>query len=87
MTPSPTRQLWWGAATAIVVIALIAILAFVPDPFHRQTRFTTRFDNVESLGPGAPVFFRGAEVCAMICRVTGSIFSIAPQSGHITSNG
>jgi hypothetical protein len=63
--PKPNVQIAWGAGAAAVALILVAVLALAPDPLFRQRVVTTTFDNVESLSPGAPVYFRGAEIGAI----------------------
>lgn len=62
MILAPTHQLRWGLGLAAVAILIVAILAFVPDPFFRQQTLSTRFDDVEAVMPGGSVYFRGAEI-------------------------
>lgn len=60
--PDNRRQVRIGViVTAIVVVALL-VLALVPDPLHRQRVLTVGLDQVEGINPGAPVFFRGAQI-------------------------
>jgi hypothetical protein len=67
-------QIRWGLAAALLALAVVVVLAVVPDPFFRQTVYATTFDDVDAVIPGAPVYFRGAAV--------GSVRSIdlAPET-------
>lgn len=62
MGPDPKSQIRWGIGTAVAAIAVVAILALVPDPFFRQQVYATTFDDVEGIGPGVKVYFQGAAV-------------------------
>ena len=59
------NSLWWGFATAALALLVIAVLALVPDPFFTQRVVAASFDDVEGVAPGAPVFFRGAQIGAV----------------------
>lgn len=62
MVPDPKTQIWWGVMTSAVAIAIVAVLAFVPDPFFRYHVFAAALDDVEGIGIGTPIYFRGADV-------------------------
>lgn len=62
MTPDPRTQIRWGAGTAILAIAVIGVLALVPDPLFRQRVVATTFDDVAGISPGVQVYFRGAPI-------------------------
>lgn len=52
----------WGFGTAACALLVVAMLAFVHDPFFRYRAFATTLDNVEGVSAGTPVFYRGASV-------------------------
>jgi ABC-type transporter Mla subunit MlaD len=60
--PGPQTQIRWGVIAAALAAAVVALLAFIPDPLLRQKVYATTFDDVEAISRGLPVFFRGAEV-------------------------
>ena len=62
MTPDAATQIRWGVGAAILAVALVAILALVPDPFFRQRVIATTLDDVEGVSPGVQVYFRGAPI-------------------------
>lgn len=62
MRPEAGLQIRWGLGVALAALAVILVLALVPDPLFRQQVYTTTFDDVQALTPGAPVYFHGAEV-------------------------
>ena len=62
MGPDATTQIRWGVGSALVAVALVAILALVPDPFFRQQVIATTLDDVEGVSPGVQVYFRGAPI-------------------------
>lgn len=65
MTPDSTTQIRWGVGAALLAVAVVAILALVPDPFFRQRVIATTLDDVEGVSPGVQVYFRGAPVGAV----------------------
>ncbi len=65
MLPSSRDQIRWGLAFGAIALALIVILAFFPDPLHRQRVMVVGLDHVEGIGDGAPIYFRGAEIGAV----------------------
>lgn len=65
MAPDPNRQIRWGVGAALAAVALVAVLALVPDPLFRQRVIATTFDDVEGVAPGVQVYFRGAPVGAV----------------------
>ncbi|MET0372056.1 MAG: MlaD family protein [Sphingobium sp.] len=65
VTPDPKTQIRWGIGAAVLAVAIVAILALVPDPFFRQRVIATTFDDVEGVSPGVQVYFRGAPVGAV----------------------
>ena len=62
MTPDAATQIRWGVGAAILAVALVAILALIPDPFFRQRVIATTLDDVEGVSPGVQVYFRGAPI-------------------------
>lgn len=62
MGPDPRTQIRWGFGTAIAAVMIVAVLDFVPDPFFRYQVLATTLDDVEGVGSGTPVYFRGASV-------------------------
>lgn len=62
VSPDPKTQIRWGFGTALLALLLILVLAFVPDPFFRQRVYATTLDDVEGVGPGVQVYFRGAPI-------------------------
>ena len=56
------NSLIWGFATALAALIVVAVLAFVPDPFFRERVIAASFDNVEGVARGAPIFFRGSQI-------------------------
>ncbi len=65
MRPSSDTQIRWGVGVAVLAVAVVTVLAFVPDPFFRQRLFVTSFDDVNAVTRGAPVYFRGAVIGAV----------------------
>src|ERR1700683_1454737 len=61
--------------------------ALIDHAKSESRRSPDAFSALTAAPKSSNVFLRGADVCAITLRVTGSIFSIPPQSGHITSNG
>lgn len=62
MRPKSGVQIRWGVAAALLALAILVVLAVVPDPLFRQSVYATTFDDVDGVAPGAPVYFRGAAV-------------------------
>lgn len=62
MTPDPRTQIKWGVGAAILAVAVVAILALVPDPFFQQRVIATTLDDVAGVSPGVQVYFRGAPI-------------------------
>ena len=60
MGPESRVQIKWGLA--VCALALVLVLAFVPDPFFRTRAIATTLDNVEGIDRGTPVAFRGVVV-------------------------
>lgn len=65
MTPDSATQIRWGVGAALLAVAVVAILALVPDPFFRQRVIATTLDDVDGVSPGVQVYFRGAPVGAV----------------------
>jgi ABC-type transporter Mla subunit MlaD len=63
--PGVGLQIRWGLGVAVAALAVILVLALVPDPFFRQQLYATTFDDVDALSPGAPVYFRGSKLGAI----------------------
>ncbi|MDO7836554.1 MlaD family protein [Sphingobium sp. HBC34] len=62
MAPDSATQIRWGTGAALIAVALVAIVALVPDPFFRQRVVATMLDDVEGVSPGVQVYFRGAPI-------------------------
>lgn len=62
MGPSPRSQIRWGLGVSAAALAVVAVLALVPDPFFRHRAYATALDDVAGVSSGTPVFFRGASV-------------------------
>ena len=62
MRPSSGRQIRLGAGVALAALALVLVLAFVPDPLFQRRLYRTALDDADALAPGMPVFFAGARV-------------------------
>lgn len=59
MGPDPGAQIRWGIGACVLTLLVVAVPAFVPDPFFRTRAVATTLDNVEGIDPGTPVSFRG----------------------------
>ena len=62
MAPDTRAQFRWGIAVCVIALAVVAVIAFVPDPLFRYRTVSTTLDNVAGIDAGTPVSFRGIVV-------------------------